>query len=478
MLIIRFCYFRFVPASHKVQVERQSVSGFAFSQFRASIRGKVIVLGQNVNVPVRLTSTSQPSRLAQPVETVTAADGTFQFGQLLPGKYRVAVVQNDWCWKSKNVEVELVEEDKSDLVFEQIGFSFAVSSSHDVDLTYTTNGVQIDEVLKIKAGTSKHCLQQPGRYVFTPKSCHVFDPTSIEWNTDKPVLAHLKSIRHRVGVVVRSDHEVANLKVSATSSNGQTTALTLESIDKQPDSGYEHKFVFDAPSGETMQVVATAESLLFFPSSLPLTIGRECDDKAGTIIAQRGLYVTGSVKPAISDVEVTISGGRLSQPVTVETDSNGRYSYGPVNLDGHPILDLKSTFTLDAKKRGYIIRPSESFGDFIAEKLAEIIVVVTDRETGQPLPSVLVATAGGVGYRQNSQTGPDGRVTLSSLNPGEYFVKPVLKEYRFEPSSKLVSIEDGATVELQIRYILNNMIDRFVSSPFCRYINVRFISQG
>ena len=91
-----------------------------------------------------------------------------------------------------------------------------------------------------------------------------------------------------------------------------------------------------------------------------------------------------------------------------------------------------------------------TFVDFIAEKLAEVPVSVVDR-TGQPLPSVLVAAANGVGYRQNSQTGQDGRVTLGSLNPGEYFIKPVLKEYRFEPSSKLMAIQDGATVELQIK---------------------------
>lgn len=426
------------------------MTGFSFSQLRASIRGKVNIIGSDPTVLVRLTSISQPTRLAQPTETTTESDGVFQFSQLLPGKYRLAVLQDDWCWKSKSIDVELVDEDISDLTFEQTGFAFAVSSSHEVDLTYTIDGQANDDIQKVKTGTSKHCLPRAGRYLFTPKSCHVFDPPSIEWSSDKPILAHLKSIRHRVGVVVLSDHEIIDLQVSATSSSGQTTQLKLESVDQRSENEFEHRFVFDAPSGETLQVVATAESLLFFPSTLALTVGRECDDKAGAIIAQRGLYVSGSIRPAISDVQITISGGRLSQPVTVETDSNGHYNYGPVNLDGHPILDLAATFTLDAKKRGYIIRPADTFGDFIAEKLAEISVVVVDRATGQPLPSVLVAAAGGVGYRQNSQTGSDGRVTLSSLNPGEYFIKPVLKEYRFEPSSKLIEIEDGATVELQV----------------------------
>lgn len=89
-------------------------------------------------------------------------------------------------------------------------------------------------------------------------------------------------------------------------------------------------------------------------------------------------------------------------------------------------------------------------GDFAAEKLAEIEVLVTDAATGQPLAGVLIAAAGGVGYRQNSVSGADGRVSLAALQPGDYFVKPVLKEYRFQPPSKLVHIDDGATVQLPI----------------------------
>ena len=439
---------RFVPASHQILVERNSLSGFSFKQLRLSISGTVRVIGSGPNVSVRLTS----ARQAQPLETTSNVDGAFKFDQLLPGKYRLTAVQDGWCWKNKNIDVELVDKDELNVSFEQTGYSLSIGSSHQVDLGYTINGEPSRELLQLKAGNSKHCLPQSGRYLFTAQSCHVFDPPSVEWNSDQPTPIHLKSVRHRIGLVVQSDHEIADLGVTASLANGQTIALTPESVDQRSGNEFHHRFALNAASGETLQVVAAADSLLFFPPTLSLTVGRDCDDQAGTIIAQRGLYVSGSVRPAIGEVQVTISGGRLDSPVTVETDASGRYSYGPVNLDGHPILDLAQTFRLEAKKKGYIVRESQDgFGNFIAEKLAEIVVSVTDRVTGQPLPSVMVAAAGGVGYRQNSQTGSDGRVTLGSLNPGEYFIKPVLKEYRFEPSSKLVSIEDGATVELEIK---------------------------
>lgn len=443
--------FRFVPPFHQVVVERKAQSGFTFTQFRASIKGRVLLIGPPRSVQVRLTSASTPSRMP-PIDSVTSQAGAFQFDRLLPGKYQLSVQQEDWCWKSKSLDLEITERNLDDADFQQIGYFLSVASSHDVDVAYAINGQPGNDRLKLKAGTSKHCLPQPGRYVFTPQGCHVFEPASVEWTTDKPSLIQLKSTRHRMGIVVRSDRQVPDLQVTASWGQQNKAAMKLDGVDRISPSDFEHRFILaDAPSGETLQVVATADSLLFFPPTLSLTVGRECNDRAGSIIAQRGLYVTGSVRPAIADVQVTITGGRLAEPVVVMTDPQGRYSYGPVNLDGHPILDMASTFQVAAEKRGYIVRPADAFGDFVAEKLAEITVHLVDHATGQPLQSVLVAAAGGVGYRQNSQTGPDGKVTLNSLNPGEYFIKPVLKEYRFEPSSKLVQIEDGATVELQIK---------------------------
>ncbi len=152
-------------------------------------------------IPVRLLANIRGTAVCY-----VGGGGFFEFNHLLPGKYRLSVLQDDWCWKAKTIDVELVDGDHSDLTFEQTGFAFAVSSSHEVDLAYTIDGQPSEDLLTVKTGTSKHCLPRAGHYVFTPKSCHVFDPPSIKWSSDKPALAHLKSVSHRVGIVVRSDH--------------------------------------------------------------------------------------------------------------------------------------------------------------------------------------------------------------------------------------------------------------------------------
>ena len=83
-------------------------------------------------------------------------------------------------------------------------------------------------------------------------------------------------------------------------------------------------------------------------------------------------------------------------------------------------------------------------GSFTAKKLASVLVRLVD-EQGAPLPGVLVSVSGGENnYRTNEQTGPNGSLSFLGLSPGEYFVKPVLKEYEFEPRSKLITVKEGA----------------------------------
>lgn len=64
---------------------------------------------------------------------------------------------------------------------------------------------------------------------------------------------------------------------------------------------------------------------------------------------------------------------------------------------------------------------------------------------------VLLSLSGGENYRRNSQTGPDGTMAFLSLSPSEYYLRPMMKEYRFGPPSKMIAVEEGATVKVSFR---------------------------
>ena len=67
---------------------------------------------------------------------------------------------------------------------------------------------------------------------------------------------------------------------------------------------------------------------------------------------------------------------------------------------------------------------------------------------------MLLSLSGGGGgpssYRKNIATGEEGRLIFNSLSPGEYYLRPTMKEYRFEPPSKMIRVEEGKTVRVRL----------------------------
>ena len=41
-------------------------------------------------------------------------------------------------------------------------------------------------------------------------------------------------------------------------------------------------------------------------------------------------------------------------------------------------------------------------------------------------------------------------MTFKSLSPGEYYLRPMMKEYKFNPSSKVINVQEGLTVEVKL----------------------------
>ena len=214
---------RFVPSSYQVDVDHTPLSGFTFTQFRTAIKGSISFIGASQ------TTTIQLSSAVHATQTLTT-EGSYEFENVLPGKYRVVILQDHWCWRSKSIDVEVVDAAVDGVVFEQLGFFFTVTTSHEVDLTYSVNEGQSTGVLHLKAGSSKHCLEHGGKYTFATQSCHIFEPQTVEWNTDDQSSVTLTAVKHAIGLVVESEEMVGDLQVAARSSNGDVVQLVMDSV--------------------------------------------------------------------------------------------------------------------------------------------------------------------------------------------------------------------------------------------------------
>jgi len=417
----------FAPITLDISVTDKPVSNLYFSPVRVTVTGQVTCIGACPDLSVTL----KPEGFGQDT-TVVAQNGVFSFENQLPGSYMVVVDETGLCWDNSMVNFNIESDPIDNLIFKQTGWIMDVQSSHEAVLKYSdSTGGQGD--LDIPIGHSTHCMPSPGPYKLTTSSCHMFNPdtTSSSWSSGQEV--RLKAIRHLVSGRVTSVEEIPDLQMMVTSQQEvQTIALTSP---ENREGLFYYKFGHNANPYEEFTMEPIAAKFLISPSKLHVRMEDDCQLDSVIFTATKGLFVTGSITPALEGATITLESDQLEQAVTITTDEKGSYSLGPFQRD------IK--YKVKAEKLGYVITET-STGSFSAKKLASVLVRISD-VSGNQLPGVVVSLSGGESnYRTNEQTGPNGSLSFLALSPGEYFVKPVLKEYEFEPKSKLITVKEGA----------------------------------
>merc|ERR1719427_1502515 len=342
------------------------------------------------------------------------------------------------CWDNNMVTFNIESDPVDNLVFKQTGWIMEVQSTHEAVLKYS-DSKDLHGELDIPIGHSSHCMPSPGSYKLTTSSCHIFHPdtTSSTWSTGQEV--RLRAVRHLVSGRVTSVEEIPDLQMMVTSQQEvQTIALTSP---ENREGLFYYKFGHNANPYEEFTMEPIAAKFLIKPSKLHVRVEDDCQLDSVVFTATKGLFVTGSITPALEGATITLESDQLDQPVTITTDEMGSYSLGPFPRD------IK--YRVKAEKLGYVITETTT-GSFSAKKLASVLVRISDL-SGNQLAGVVVSLSGGESnYRTNEQTGPNGSLSFLALSPGEYFVKPVLKEYEFEPKSKLITVQEGAEVVVDI----------------------------
>lgn len=437
---------RFVPADMSLDVPVTGATKVAFERFRAEIRGKVTCIkecGPGLKVSLRA------SNVPEDVGTATAEvqpDGSFHFAGLSVGKYRLWVDRPEWCWEHDRAggKLHTVDEAVSRVTLQQTGFRATVMSSHAtrVEVVHSDDSAAALN-LEVPVGSSQHCLPKQGTYAVRPVGCHEFREKDIRFDTSQPTVITLTVARHTVGGIVIAEENVTDLVIMATVSGASAPVRVVPSAPvKHAGDKFLFRFSLMLAPLVSVELVPRSGRLLFSPPALRISVGNECADEAARFEGRIGLFVDGRVNPPLGGVHVVVRDLAGNRPeVETESDSDGRFLVGP--------LDSESKYDVQASKDGYVLRPLDKLGHFEAFKYAEVKVSVSDAD-GQPLVGVLVSLSGAADYRNHSRTHEDGRLRFPNLSPGNYFLRPMMKEYRFSPASKMLTVGEGATVELNV----------------------------
>jgi len=236
------------------------------------------------------------------------------------------------------------------------------------------------------------------------------------------------------------------------------TAVLVPSSTSTPGSKTTYTFTYWASVGEQIEIIPRSTHLLFYPQQHSFTLTRpECPSPIPPFHARPGLYLSGTVSPPLEGIQISIfvsEDSKVKRETSGEplmfvlTDASGHYKAGPLYDD--------QTYRVLATKEGFHFKEDRSTpGHFRALKLGSVSIAVfeelTSSKSSKPqritLPGVLLSLTGDDGYRNNSATQQDGQLFVQNLFPGDYFLRPLLKEYVFRPNTQTIKISEGETVE-------------------------------
>ncbi|XP_014667742.1 PREDICTED: nodal modulator 3-like isoform X2 [Priapulus caudatus] len=425
------------PTEHSLSVIDAPILDIDFHQFKATVSGSLHCMEKCQ--PMQVSIVQQGKVDEEPIAALDVGGSRtdFKFDDVLPGKYTVVLLHDNWCWKKKRIDVEVLDKDVIDVKFQHTGYIISCTSSHPLQLGYSQAG-KSGETINVVKGINKFCLPQPGIYTLLPSSCHEFEQASYKFDTTAPSIIVLNAVRHLVSGFINTDYNTTSIQV-----NVRTTLSSSAPHLKAPRKGSgEFHFSYMGRNGEEVTFTPTHGQLLFYPPSQHAVIHSECLQNSVKFRAELGIFLDGFVTPALAGVAVTVTSNEdPNLKVTIDTDTKGKYRVGPLHKD--------AAYIIQAHKPGYIITEIENnSGNFKAFKLAQIVIKVVD-ESNVPLQGVLLSLSGGK-FRSNRVTMENGTLLFSGLSPGQYFLRPVMKEYSFEPPSQMIEVAEGSNVDLKV----------------------------
>ncbi|KAH8252554.1 hypothetical protein KR032_000575 [Drosophila birchii] len=449
---------QFFPVQQQAEVRDAPVNGITFSQLRAKIRGELQCLPDATGTCTSAEVTLQAlDATGQPTESkwkARAHRGKYVFKDMLPGPYELTIPQGNLCYESTRVFLNVASAEEDAPPFVHKGYEVSIISSHRALMRYThvtgpSEPKPSTETLKIQSGVNTFCVNKYGSYDFKLEGCHTYDSSLpskfITPEPDQLQTLIINAVAHKTGIRVLSTEPTAeSIRLILESESAGQEVITPVAESHKVDGKFAYRYDTYLKPEQVLRVTPVSDVLLFAPQQQEIVGSSDCVDIAFNFVATRGLILRGKVVPAIKDAKITLSFPDQPDLQSLEalTSVTGEFKFGPI--------DEALKFDLKAEKESYVFSDyNRQTASFSAHKLCEITVVVKD-EAGQALSGVLLSLSGGESYRKNLVTGDNGAINFHSLSPSQYYLRPMMKEYKFEPNSKMIEIKDGETVPVTL----------------------------
>jgi len=359
------------------------------------------------------------------------SDSIFAFDDVTAGTYTVKVSRTGWCWQRDSVTVRVGQEDSSSITMVQSGFEKTVmsASAGSISIKHESGSTH---VLKIASAQKTVCLPKSGAFALEPQQCQTLATT--QFTTASAEALDLAPSKQAVLI-----------KITGASGDLSVDILvggTKSTLQARLDGGSAVATYWGAV-GEELDITPRCSdaSVIFQPTSNKMRVSSTvvCPAAAVTFTSKKGQTLSGKVVPAMEGVVVIAEEEGGAEAGRAVTREDGTYAIGPLDDKKYQLRASKNNFQF--QKEG---------SDFRSVRMGEVKLEAVD-ESGNTLAGVMLSMSGEGGFRHNNKTGDDGSYTFSNMVSGDYFVRPMLKEFQFSPASQSLVIQQGTNPTVGVK---------------------------
>lgn len=142
------------------------------------------------------------------------------------------------------------------------------------------------------------------------------------------------------------------------------------------------------------------------------------------------------------------------------TDASGSFALWPLYDDAAYTITVSKPGHIFSTESGTAVPPEglevrqSATGQleeisFLSKQLAQVSVSVDLPPTAEP-SAVFLSLSGSGGFKNNARLGSERTLTFYDLQPGVYYLKPLLREHRFEPPVAEMELSDGQAADVRL----------------------------
>lgn len=439
----------FAPSSRRVKVVDSPLTNLKFIQKRVNLKTAISKMDADsewsldLHLALKATNQDPDSILYLRFKDLEEANGqlTGVFKDILPGDYNLEVFCQGWCWKEAKKMISISEDDVEVPAFVQIGFEKKLMLSHDAKLTFQGSGNQYIEDGFYRGGKVHNlCFASSSmHYVNAEKQgCFVFNEDMIINPLDSATLAiSAFGFKAKGSILLPVEIEASEIKIKVISSmTGQRQEVTPWKLESSK--GLELIFEFIGALGESVEITPQHQSLIFQPpNQLYSHSGSNCAPDLDPFQGKEGIFVKGLIHPPVvgAEVELWLNGVVVGESTSYQ---NGTFQFGPYYEDtnDYHLLIEKPGFEFSVTKTAI-----PHFFQVEGTRLVKVEVSIQQMKRKDKSGVLVTITGIKKGFRKNAETNEEGLVSFWKLPEDSYYIKPLLKEFEFQPNFHQIEVD-------------------------------------